>query len=128
MSAKRKSKRQAKKAPKAQRAPSPFWSPKAIGDGIKGKFQKFQNTVLPKGGKGMAVVLDVGLVGLGYCLKGQFSQVAPKAKVGDKVEIVYVGKGGRAMIYTLKYNGKDIPQLSGFQPATKDEIKEFFSK
>jgi hypothetical protein len=117
-----------RKARSADSAPSPFWNPKELNDGIKGKFQNFQTTVLPKGGKGLAVALDSGLVGLGWCLKGQFSQVAAKMKKGDKVEIVYVGKGGRAKIFTLKVNGKDIPQLSGFGPASKESIADFFSK
>jgi hypothetical protein len=68
-------------------------------------------------------------VPLSYVLENIMRPVALKMKPGkDRMVVTYTGKGGRAKLYAVDVNGKNLPDPGGFKDATAAEVSAYFQK
>jgi hypothetical protein len=100
-----------------------IWKPTEQGQALEGKFVQFQDS-----STGMFIILSSGVVGLGTILRKLVKTVYKDLTAKDTIKIVYTGKAGRAKMFDLYLNNKQIiPAFDIAKPAPAVALTQFFS-
>ncbi len=103
----------------------PFWKPKEAGEKVSGEFRGFFQTqysicfgIRPDGwGESELIYVPLNAV-----LLRIVKENSEKFEVGKQIEIRYLGRAGRANIFSVYLNGEDISGLRGFTEVKKTEL------
>lgn len=122
----------AKRAKDEPMSRSPFWKPALVGDSVEGVYSGFQTgQVKNRQTLSMKLARSNGdaLVTVSYMIEATIKPVLKKLIKGKtRVKFEYLGKGGRARLYNVWFDGKLLPAQSGFPVASDSEVEAFFNR